>query len=561
MAQYDISVIDTLEFDTNQCTRPCLKKLADGVLGICYEDGSNVVLKTYSYDGSYDNLTLIDSLTIGAYGFSAFLVLDSTHVVVAYYGPDEDGYAVTVSHDGSGDTLTTIETFEFDTVRCVPYRNSMIKFDSTHFGIVYNGTSGVCNFTTVYHDSNFQNMAVTDTLQISSGNTYQPSLCAISSTVFAVVYGDDAVLDNRDGYLKTFSHDGDGDNLTLVDTLEFDPSGSDYWQADVIAPDSTHLVIAERGPDNDGFAYTVSHNGSGASLTLIDTLEFDTSNNESSMLVDLYVGAFAVFYRGVDGDGFAKTISYDGSFDNMAVEDTLEFDTDNFSSPDAELIGGTKYVAVAYSGLDGDGYLKTFSIIGPPEEKTVTDTLSLSTAQIKAITRAVSDTLSLSTAISALRVLVKTVSDALSMSDSVVRAIGKVASSTLSMTTGVVRGISRSVSDALSLTASAVTARIRNAIVTDTLALTTSVTRAISRTVTETLSLTASAIKGLTRSVTDTLSLTVSVVSSRVRSKTVTDTVRTSSPLANYVLNGETLSLMWHKRVKPVTDWIKRIIP
>lgn len=109
--------------------------------------------------------------------------------------------------------------------------------------------------------------------------------------------------------------------------------------------------------------------------------------------------------------------------------------------------------------------------------KTVTDTLTLTTAAVKSLSRTISNTLTLTTATTAIRSAIKTVTDTLTLTSSIVRSITKVVSNTLTMTTSRVVSLSRTITNTLTLTTAATAARTAFLTVLDTLNLTAAVTK------------------------------------------------------------------------------------
>jgi hypothetical protein len=83
--------------------------------------------------------------------------------------------------------------------------------------------------------------------------------------------------------------------------------------------------------------------------TVIDTLEFDTSNSFDPDIIHVNADVYAIAYRGTwQDDGFLKTveIATDGQITNTVI-DTLEFDTSSGFEPKIIQVGGDVY-AIAY---------------------------------------------------------------------------------------------------------------------------------------------------------------------------------------------------------------------
>lgn len=91
---YDISVVDTYEFDNTSISYISLCKIDSTHLAVAYYgvDGDGFI-NTFSIDGSYE-IAEIDELehdtAIGKY--NSIIMIDAIHPVLAYAGPDDDGY-------------------------------------------------------------------------------------------------------------------------------------------------------------------------------------------------------------------------------------------------------------------------------------------------------------------------------------------------------------------------------------------------------------------------------------------------------------------------------------
>ncbi len=96
--------------------------------------------------------------------------------------------------------------------------------------------------------------------------------------------------------------------------------------------------------------------------SVIDTLEFDTSDGYEPKIISVGGDVFAIAYRGPNDDGFLKTVSIasDGQITDTVI-DTLEFDTSDGFEPDIISVSGDIY-GIAYRGANSDGFLKTVEI-------------------------------------------------------------------------------------------------------------------------------------------------------------------------------------------------------
>jgi len=153
----------------------------------------------------------------------------------------------------------------------------------------------------------------------------------------------------------------EGDIGAVIDTLEFDAvcNGSPR----IVQVDGNVFVIAYPGPGGDGFLKTVTINTDGQiDNAAIDTLEFDADTAFHLSIIHVSGSVYAIAYRGVDLDGYLKTVTIhtDGLIDNTVI-DTLEFDISDGAYPNIVHASGSVY-AIAYQGSGGDGYLKTVTI-------------------------------------------------------------------------------------------------------------------------------------------------------------------------------------------------------
>ncbi len=150
-------------------------------------------------------------------------------------------------------------------------------------------------------------------------------------------------------------------NDTIIDTLEFD-AGSGY-EPNIIHVSGNVYAIAYRGIDGDGFLKTVEIATNGQITdSVIDSLEFDAGSGYEPNIIHVSGNVYAIAYRGIDDDGFLKTveIATNGQITDTVI-DSLEFDTDYGYEPDIIHVSGNIY-AIAHRGAQDDGFLKTVEI-------------------------------------------------------------------------------------------------------------------------------------------------------------------------------------------------------
>jgi type II secretory pathway pseudopilin PulG len=284
---------------------------------------------------------------------------------------------VTTSGTGSpGDITGEIDSLEFDTSN--GYEASIIHVNGDVFAIAYRGTNGDGFLKTVEIATDGQiTNTVIDTLEFDTSNGYEPSIIHVDGNVYAIAYSGPG----SDGYLKTIEIATDGQiTNTVIDTLAFDTS--DGYEPSIIHVDGNVFAIAYRGTDEDGFLKTAEIATDGQiTNTVIDTLEFDTSNGYEPSIIHVDGNVYAIAYSGPGSDGYLKTIEIatDGQITNTVI-DTLAFDTSDGYEPSIIHVDGNVF-AIAYRGTNEDGFLKTVEIATDGQiTGTVIDTLEFDTA-------------------------------------------------------------------------------------------------------------------------------------------------------------------------------------
>ena len=357
MAAYDIVQLKLLEHDVGIGEHNSLVMIDTTHFILAYAGtGDDGYIKTFSIDGNYD-ITEIDSLEHdGANGEENSLVkIDATHFILAYRGSGEDGFIKTFSIDGSYDNITQIASLEHDATYGL--ENSLVMIDTTHFALAYRGTSGLDGFIKTFSiDGSYGTITEIDHLEHDTTTGLNSSLVKIDATHLILAY---AGTSGYDGFIKTFSIDANCDNITQIEYLEHDTANGRHNSLVMI--DTTHFILAYRGGASYyGYIKTFSIDGSHA-ITEIDSLEYDTSAGTSNSLIMIDSTHFALAYTGTDLDGYIKVFSIDASYDTITQVSSLEYDTSDGNYNSLVMID-SGHLILAYAGVDGDGFIKTFSI-------------------------------------------------------------------------------------------------------------------------------------------------------------------------------------------------------
>jgi len=225
------TVIDTLEFDTDNGQYPNIIHISGDVYAIAYtSESSTGFLKTVEVasDGQITD-TVIDTLEFDRFaGLHPNIIHISGHVyAIAYTGKGDDGFLKTVEIATNGQiTDAIIDTLEFDTV--IATTPNIIPVAGDVYAIAYWGDDGDGFLKTVEIATNGQiTDTVIDILEFDTTMGLYPNIIHVSGDVYAIAYTGTFEY----GYLKTVEIATNGQITdTVIDTLEFDSSlGIQRW--------------------------------------------------------------------------------------------------------------------------------------------------------------------------------------------------------------------------------------------------------------------------------------------------------------------------------------------
>ena len=276
---------------------------------------------------------------------------------IAYEGNGSDGFLSTVTIATDGQIASAvIDTLEFDTSQ--GETPNIIPISGDVYAIAYagNGDDGFLKTVTIATDGQITDTVI-DTLEFDTSNGQDPTIISISGNVYAIAYGGK----NDDGFVTTVTVATDGQIAdTVIDTLEFDSQKGQ--EANIIAISGDVYVIAYRGENDDGFVTTVTIATDGQITdTAIDTLEFATTLATTPEIIKIAGDVYTIAYGGSGSDGFVTTVTIanNGQITDTVI-DTLEFDTSQGKTPSIIPVSGV--YAIAYEGANEDGFLQTIEI-------------------------------------------------------------------------------------------------------------------------------------------------------------------------------------------------------
>jgi len=367
MAYGDIgTVLDELEYDLTDTAAPDMVQVANTIYAIVYTDADgDGILITVEIDaaGNITN-TVVDTLefdTADANDVSICWLLGDIFAI-AYRGAGHAGTIVTVEITQAGAIgATVIDSYVFNAT--VSYENFLFKIADGILAVVCRGASNEGIMTTIGIDAagNITDPFI-DKETGWAANVNNPEVALVSSGIYAIVSRDNAF----DGNVMTLGiSDAGAVDSGVTDSLEFDTLQGSF-------PSIVHALgdifcIAYTSTGSDGTLITVTIDAAGnIGAAPIDTLVFDAARGLECTMLHLGEGIVAIAYSGVDTDGFIVTVQTAvGGAIGPAPIDSLEFDIWHTVRPNLVHVTGDVY-AVCYVGNTSDGFLSTMGIATPP---------------------------------------------------------------------------------------------------------------------------------------------------------------------------------------------------
>ncbi len=128
-----------------------------------------------------------------------------------------------------------------------------------------------------------------------------------------------------DWFIKTFTISLDGTSITEVASLQQEAPREGYKC--IVQVDADTYALAGTGENGDGYIATFTISADGTSITEVASCEHDGINGEYNSLVQVDSDTYALAYSGTDDDGFIKTftIQSDGSMGSTVISGNAGF--------------------------------------------------------------------------------------------------------------------------------------------------------------------------------------------------------------------------------------------
>ncbi|MBA7495902.1 hypothetical protein ES702_06498 [subsurface metagenome] len=363
------AVIDTLEFDTINSADPAVAQVNASIYAVAYyHPGGSAYIKTFEINAA-GQITdaVIDTLTLDtACYFRPNIIKVATGIfAIAYEGPDNDGWVKTVAIDSAGQiTDTVVDSLEFDTVRAT--KPVICNVYGDYFAIAYRDNNNDGKLVIVQIDSAGAIPAtITDSWVYDTVYCYEHDIIKVTDGIVAILYRDNI----SDGWVKTVGVSSSGIiTESIIDSLQFEPGICTLPR--VCKCLGTVFAVCWKDADDDGQVGTFQITSAGAiSNARIDILEYEILAAYTSCPIHMGEGVVANSYQAGGADGWLKTVAIDSAGQiTDTIIDSLEWDTHTGQSPFLFHVTGNIW-AVAYTGQDADGFIKTFDIETPAVER------------------------------------------------------------------------------------------------------------------------------------------------------------------------------------------------
>ena len=334
------SVIDAVRGRDNS-----IINLDDNIMVLAYQGpDSDGFLKSFQFT-STGALTVIETLEHDTLNseYNSICRIDNTHYMLAYKGQ----YSRAIIKTFSGPyTFSQLSSLEHDGADVSGVYNSLIQIDATHYALAYSkGPAGHACIKIFTIDGAYAISQTSQLIHDATGTTYGHSLVKIDSTHLMLSY----VNSSYDQIIKTFAIDGAW-NVTQVNSKNHG-NGAGSLLGSIVQIDPTHYAWSGRMSIR-GYVKVFTINGS---YVITETFSKDIKlNNNYPVLVKSDDNHITLFGSGTNSVGTIKTFEITDSFELR--ETSSDAYTSNPIRSQASVARLGRYLAVVFSDLGVANY-------------------------------------------------------------------------------------------------------------------------------------------------------------------------------------------------------------
>lgn len=346
--------VQSVEHDTLNGQYNSLLQVDADTYALAYagEDGDGVI-KTFTISaggmitalGSFEHDTALGQ-------FNSLVAVTADTYALAYVDDGNNGVIKTFTISDDGVTISQLDSFEHDSD--FAQQNSLVQVDVDTYALAYTGVDfdGFIKTFTILADGTISEVA---SLEYDTVQSLDPSLVQVDADTYALTYSGAG----GDGFIKTFTISANGATITEEQVLEHDIEVGRYNA--LVQVDTDTFALAYAGDQNDGFIKTFDISSDGSVITQLQFVEHDLFDGLDNALVQVDADTYALAYRGDGSDGFIKTFSISSDGMTIMEVESREHDTANGTFNSLVQVDADTY-ALAYTGDEGDGLIKTFTI-------------------------------------------------------------------------------------------------------------------------------------------------------------------------------------------------------
>ena len=348
--------VASLEHETEMGRHNSIVQVDSDTYALAYSDENEKGwIATFTITSNGSSITEITSLkhnnNQGLY--NSLTQVDSDTYLLAYTGPDNDGFISSFTISSDGTSINEIVQLEHQTSHAE--YNSLVQVDSDTYALAYSGPDNDGFITTFTVPSDGSSITKVATIEHNTSDASFNSLIQVDSDTYLLGY----TGSGEDGFIATFTISSDGASITEVSELEHQTSKADYNSLEKV--DSDTYALAYSGPSIDGFITTFTVPSNGSTITEIATIEHNTSDASFNSLIQVDPDTYVLAYSGTGENGFIATFTISSNGATITEIDEIEHDTEKGRYNSIVQVDSDTY-ALAYAGLNSDGFIKTFSI-------------------------------------------------------------------------------------------------------------------------------------------------------------------------------------------------------
>ena len=232
---------------------------------------------------------------------NSIVQVDSDTYTLAYSDENEKGWIATFTIASNGSSIAEITSLKHNNNQGL--YNSVVQVDSDTYLLAYTGpdNDGFISSFTIPSDGT----SITEIAQLEHQTSHAEynSLVQVDSDTYALAYSGP----DDDGFITTFTVASDGSSITEIATIEHNNSDASFNS--LIQVDSDTYVLAYSGTGEDGFIATFTISSNGTTITEVDEIEHDTEKGRYNSVVQVDSDTYALAYAGLNSDGFIKTFN------------------------------------------------------------------------------------------------------------------------------------------------------------------------------------------------------------------------------------------------------------